>query len=34
MRKADTAIRKEKHRLKNMLDNLEIDNIKIPDELK
>jgi len=34
MRKADTAIRKEKHRLKSMLDNLEIDKIKIPDELK
>jgi hypothetical protein len=34
MRKADAAIRKEKKRVRCMLDNMEIDKVKIPDELK
>ena len=33
MRKADVAIRKEKRRMVSMLDNLEIDKVKIPQEL-
>jgi|LauGreDrversion4_2_1035121.scaffolds.fasta_scaffold165822_3 hypothetical protein len=33
MRKADVANRKEKRRTLNMLDNLEIDKIKIPQEM-
>lgn len=33
MRRADKAVRKEKHRITSMLDNLGIDKVKIPQEM-
>ena len=33
IRKADVANRKEKRRMVSMLDNLEIDKVRIPQEL-
>jgi hypothetical protein len=33
MRRADKAVRKEKHRVTSMLDNLGIDKVKIPQEM-
>jgi hypothetical protein len=33
MRNADKAVRKERHRITSMLDNLGIDKVKIPQEM-